>query len=304
METALTFNEVTLTPVTHENRLWVRAAELARALGYGSEKSISIIYARHKEEFSNDMSVVINLMTTDTPAMTRLFSPRGCHLIAMFARTGVAKQFRRWVLDVLDKVCAPESAARDLPPTDAPISPDQQCTLQAIVKAKIEALPEVQRKGRGLYPQVWSRFNNHFRLARYSQLPQCRMSEAVAYLTQMEIAVPSLPLSRPLTRPALPQVDALPPDALDAITGSQRAKRFRSLMEEVRCLARKVGSTMEAVNIATNPGAREAYLPSELNARYNALDQMHKIAVAGLYQAEHMLYCLYYMGEGVSFVRA
>jgi prophage antirepressor-like protein len=33
---------------------------------------------------------------------TRIFSLRGAHLLAMFARTKVAKEFRRWVLDILD----------------------------------------------------------------------------------------------------------------------------------------------------------------------------------------------------------
>lgn len=33
----------------------------------------------------------------------RVFSLRGAHLIAMFARTPVAKEFRRWVLDILDR---------------------------------------------------------------------------------------------------------------------------------------------------------------------------------------------------------
>ncbi len=32
-----------------------------------------------------------------------IFSLRGAHLIAMFSRTAVAIEFRRWVLDVLDK---------------------------------------------------------------------------------------------------------------------------------------------------------------------------------------------------------
>ncbi|MBE6441542.1 MAG: hypothetical protein E7022_04300, partial [Desulfovibrio desulfuricans] len=76
------------------------------------------------------------------------------------------------------------------------ITPDQQCTLRALVKARIEAIPEAERP-KGLHPQIWSRFNNHFRLARYCQLPQCRMSEAVAYLTQMELtpakALPAAP---------------------------------------------------------------------------------------------------------------
>ncbi|VFS25202.1 Uncharacterised protein [Enterobacter cancerogenus] len=34
---------------------------------------------------------------------TRVFSLRGAHLIAMFARTPVAKEFRRWVLDIMDR---------------------------------------------------------------------------------------------------------------------------------------------------------------------------------------------------------
>ncbi|MGC6299300.1 hypothetical protein ACMXZB_12455, partial [Pasteurella multocida] len=32
-----------------------------------------------------------------------IFSLRGCHLIAMFARTPIAKEFRKWVLDILDR---------------------------------------------------------------------------------------------------------------------------------------------------------------------------------------------------------
>lgn len=55
----------------------------------------------------------------------------------------------------------------------------------------MEGIP-AERRGKGLYPQIWSRFNNHFRLGSYKQLPQYRMSEAVAYLTSMEIA-PALP---------------------------------------------------------------------------------------------------------------
>ncbi|MDY4673133.1 MAG: ORF6C domain-containing protein, partial [Desulfovibrio sp.] len=74
---------------------------------------------------------------------------------------------------------------------EAAITPDQQCTLQAIVRARVEGIP-AERRSKGLYPQIWSCFNNHFRLGSYKQLPQYRMSEAVAYLTRMEIA-PALP---------------------------------------------------------------------------------------------------------------
>ena len=118
MTTALTFNDVTLSPITYQNSPWIRSVELARALGYSSEKSVSNIYNRNQDEFSNDMSVVINLSTTDNPVPSRIFSLRGCHLVAMFARTPVAKAFRRWVLDVLDKLDAEQHAASSSPTPD------------------------------------------------------------------------------------------------------------------------------------------------------------------------------------------
>lgn len=79
---------------------------------------------------------------------------------------------------------------------DAPLTPDQQCTLQAIVKAKVEGIPAAQRS-KGLYPRIWGRFNNHFRLGSYKQLPQRRMSEAVTYLTRMEVTPKALPAGKP-----------------------------------------------------------------------------------------------------------
>jgi prophage antirepressor-like protein len=229
MTTALTFNDVTLSPVQHQGSLWIRAAELARALGYSDDRKVSIIYARHKDEFSNDMSVVLNLSTTATPAMTRLFSPRGCHMIAMLARTKVAKAFRRWVLDVLDKFAETERQPEALA-ADAPLTPEQQCTLQNIVKAKVEALPEAQRKGRGLYPQIWSRFNNHFRIARYCQLPQCRLAEAVAYLVRLDIE---------------PKPKALPqPEALSMPKPDTNREKFVRFLEKVEALRAQTDRTL------------------------------------------------------------
>lgn len=50
------------------------------------------------------MTQVIESVTSGNyKKKSRIFSLRGCHLIAMFARTAIAKQFRKWVLDVLDK---------------------------------------------------------------------------------------------------------------------------------------------------------------------------------------------------------
>lgn len=50
------------------------------------------------------MSNVLDSSTSlNLKARTRIFSLRGVHLIAMFARTPVAEDFRKWVLDILDK---------------------------------------------------------------------------------------------------------------------------------------------------------------------------------------------------------
>lgn len=91
----------------------------------------------------------------------------------------------------------PEGKAVEAAHGDCAITPDQQRTLQDIVRARVEKAnqPVNWRKG---YQQVWSRFNNHFRLGSYKQLPQSRMSEAVAYLVALE--------HRPLEKPEQPRL--------------------------------------------------------------------------------------------------
>ncbi|HFQ5114123.1 hypothetical protein VV97_16415 [Vibrio vulnificus] len=103
MTSALTFQNTHFDVIEQHNQLWLSASDIANALGYKSPKSISNIYARYSDEFSSGMSEVINLMTSGNyQKSVRIFSLRGAHLIAMFARTAIAKQFRKWVLDILD----------------------------------------------------------------------------------------------------------------------------------------------------------------------------------------------------------
>ncbi len=232
MTTALTFNDVTLSPVTYQNRLWIRSSELACALGYKRLDQIAKIYRVNADEFSSEMTQVIEI--TDNadsafPVKARIFTLRGCHLVAMFARTPIAKAFRRWVLDVLDKLNeeqAPTPSQSSPTSPSSPITPADQSILQSIVKAKVEALPE-ERRSKGLYPQIWGRFNNHFRLGSYRQLPQCRMADAVAYLTQLAVREPAqaLPPTPPTIEPLrVTDNDSADLDAhLDAIQEHIRA---------------------------------------------------------------------------------
>lgn len=63
---------------------------------------------------------------------------------------------------------------------DPPLSRDQCEALQGIVGEILE--------GTGRKPAyVWSRFNRHFKVGGYRQLPQSRHEEAVDYLLSMAI---------------------------------------------------------------------------------------------------------------------
>jgi len=106
-KTDLTFQNFTFNPVTENGQVWLTSAELARALEYSSSKSISTLYSRNEDEFTPAMTQVIEVMTTGNyRKRVRIFSLRGAHLLAMFAKTVVAKQFRKWVLDILDREVA------------------------------------------------------------------------------------------------------------------------------------------------------------------------------------------------------
>lgn len=105
---ALSFNDVNFSPIQHNNQIWLTASELAKALGYAKSDAVTQIYERNKDEFNSDMTLTLKLSVKgfgngNSLKETRIFNPRGCHLITFFARTSVAKKFRKWVLDVLDK---------------------------------------------------------------------------------------------------------------------------------------------------------------------------------------------------------
>ncbi|MDN0106749.1 P22AR C-terminal domain-containing protein [Yersinia rochesterensis] len=99
----LTFHNTKFNAVQDKGQIWLTSSELAKALEYSSSKSISTLFSRNADEFSPAMTQVIEMMTSGNyRKKVRLFSIRGAHLIAMFSTTPVAKEFRKWALDVLD----------------------------------------------------------------------------------------------------------------------------------------------------------------------------------------------------------
>ncbi|EMO7790794.1 hypothetical protein WDR79_003128 [Citrobacter freundii] len=98
------FHGVELAPVACQQGVWFTSADLAKALKYSNSRAVTMIYNKYADEFTNGMTQVLEVSTSGNyRKKVRVFSLRGAHLIAMFARTDVAKEFRRWVLDILDR---------------------------------------------------------------------------------------------------------------------------------------------------------------------------------------------------------
>lgn len=213
MTASLCFNDFTFSPVTRDNQPWFKSSEIARALGYAREDTLSRLYDRNADEFTENMTQVVeNLDTVNLTVRVRIFSLRGCHLLAMFARTPVAKAFRRWVLDVIEQYGDRVPVAHPVRLNEAPISPEQRAELKLIVDAKAGMVTKaVQRRA---YKEIWTRFNRHFHIAEYKQLPCSRMDEARDFLLSMQVNAGKIEALPQATLPSLcaahPVIDEKP----------------------------------------------------------------------------------------------
>lgn len=109
----LSFRNVQFDVVDQHGQPWLRSQQISVALGYGRSDQVNDLYARNADEFTDAMTALVKLPdlqqgSSGTGQMreVRIFSLRGCHLLGMFARTAIAKEFRKWVLDVLDQQSA------------------------------------------------------------------------------------------------------------------------------------------------------------------------------------------------------
>ena len=102
--TTLTFQNTTLSVINQHNQIYITASDLGLALEYANPlRAISKLYNSNADEFTAEMTALIEMPTAGGLQKVRIFSLHGAHLIAMFARTKVAKDFRKWVLDILDR---------------------------------------------------------------------------------------------------------------------------------------------------------------------------------------------------------
>jgi len=169
----LTFNGNTLTTINQDNQIWLTASELAKALGYKNKQSVSKIYNSNADEFNISMTQliestdsVLSAKTKGLTVKTRIFSLRGCHLLAMFARTDIAKAFRVWVLDILDREVKTTSHQR------TPLR--QACDRLAV--------------GNMLISDAYKLVSSHYNVEHIEQIPESKLPEAVAFVYDVILA--------------------------------------------------------------------------------------------------------------------
>lgn len=131
----LIFEEVEFDVVDIHNVPWLRGPQIEGALGYEKRDAIQQIYSRNADEFTEEMTQVMELPTAGGVQPVRIFSPRGCYLLGMLARTEKAKAFRSWVLDVLEGRVVHRSAK--------PMTIPQQISSHRL---RISLLKELQRE--------------------------------------------------------------------------------------------------------------------------------------------------------------
>lgn len=120
--TTLTFQNTTLSVINQNNQTFLTASDLGKALDYSdADRSVRRLYTANADEFTAEMTALIEMPTAGGIQKVRIFSLRGAHLIAMFARTKVAKDFRKWVLDILDREVL-QNANQIQPLADEPLN--------------------------------------------------------------------------------------------------------------------------------------------------------------------------------------
>lgn len=164
---------------------WLRGLQVASALGYKNPAAdIVNLYNRNADEFTDSMTQVIELPTAGGKQQVRVFSLRGCHLLGMLARTKVAKEFRRWVLDVLEETLL-NGKVSDGPA--AKTTADDRTPLRQAVAAL------VGRKGID-YSTAYGMVHQRFNVGAIEDLPAEQLPEAVAYIHALTLSDDRQPL--------------------------------------------------------------------------------------------------------------
>lgn len=226
MTTSLVFQSTIFDVINRNNQPWIRGYQIGSALGYTRpDVQVAKLFKKHADEFTNSMTAVVTLPTPGGPQETRIFSLRGCHLLAMFARTSVAKAFRVWVLDVLESLQQPQQ----LPPS-APLS-----------RLSVPSDPERKELTATINAGARSVINAHFGVKSVNELTVDQVKQAIALVHEKIRGGAELP-----ALPTVPLFDHA--GAIENKVGQLRAliRQLRDVSDECYAL---VSDRMKDVNM-------------------------------------------------------
>ena len=189
---ALTFQATQFDIVDRNSQPWLRLHQIGAALGYSRPDAVNKIYQSNADEFTDTMTALVELETEGGKQQVRVFSLRGCHLLAMLSRTKIAKEFRKWVLDILDNQSFGNTEQRPEAKTKKALvgglSLDQQDTIKALVNGRAEGQPK--EKQARIIIQGWSAIKKKFELSKtqtYKNIEPENFVNIISLITRLPI---------------------------------------------------------------------------------------------------------------------
>lgn len=174
---SFSFENFHVRAINRNGEIWFVAADVCTVLDIKNPRS-SIALLDDDESAVHSMDIRSENCVVQKRDVN-IINESGLYTLILRSRKPEAKRFRKWVTsEVLPAIR--KTGAYSLTITKA-----QQGELSALIT---ERFPSGKDR-----PYAWSRFNNHFRLASYKDLPANRFEEACEYIRTMPEPVPVLP---------------------------------------------------------------------------------------------------------------
>lgn len=278
---SLSFHNVDFDITDIHGQPWLRGYQIGNALEY-SDGAVAIakLYDRNADEFTDSMTQVIELPTAGGKQQVRVFSLRGCHLLGMLARTKVAKEFRRWVLDVLEETLLNGKISDGI--KSAKTTADDRTGLRQAVAAL------VGRKGID-YSSAYSMIHQRFNVEAIEDIPADKLPEAVAYVHALTLhtgLTGEVLDALPKAKPKLPiDGNSLADIAAMVYYGTWMIELGKDISAPLKQLGNKQAVTMWTVWHETRSRLKRAVAALEVLRKYADKDTSDRIAVCleGIY---------------------
>ena len=169
------FDHFTVRAINRNGEIWFVAADVCAVLDIkNTTQALAALDTDERSMFNIGRSAI-----NGGGGVFNIINESGLYSLILRSRKPEAKRFRKWVTsEVLP-------AIRKTGAYSLTISKAQQGELATLIA---ERFPSGKDR-----PYAWSRFNNHFRLASYKDLPANRFEEACEYIRTMPEPVQVLP---------------------------------------------------------------------------------------------------------------